>query len=792
MIFKAIKLYLVEALILLSIFVSGKSLIDSYNTQNYLKNEIQLITTLAEYSIELTVEALSTMNQSTRHYDRFAQKQFAFEDALQSLEEVHTLSVPLKNELINFVSSVNSYMQLATMLKTSYRVVSHTNFQSEELTEQQRNLVAKLIVQVASYQNSTQERILKEIEKSLAKPLFNSNNLFNNNDYWRMFTLHISFIMHNAAKAEGFLSPIRDTQLNIALTHLVNDLNEDSLDNYLLLSSRALTFVVSLFLLFIVIMSRQSRELQKANTKAIQAAETKSQFLANMSHEIRTPMNGIMGLTDILLETDLNGHQKDYLDKIRFSAKSLTTIINDILDFSKIESEKLDIEYIPFEIAHLLDNVKTMVSRSASDKGIEFIIEIDPLLSTSYLSDPVRLAQILMNLTSNAIKFTTKGHVLLRVSKENSQAEEDKTYDNLRFSVEDTGIGLSKKQQQKLFTRFTQAQSSTTRKYGGTGLGLTICKMLAELMNGTISVTSEVNKGSLFSVHLPMQPTSASSSFEDTPLIGKSLLVVEDNPITLEVTAKMGGLLNLYVKQASTGNYALDLLKTETFDYLLIDWRLPDMSGQDLIDAVKDKLGDSAPIIVFTGFDADYLDAEIELPVITKPLLKRDLYSALRKIDLDTYSHLNHPAVQTQNDSKDLVTEADEKPDYSHLSVLLVEDNDINILVAKTILESFGIKPTVAMNGLDAVESVKANPAYDLVLMDIQMPEMDGMEATRIIREKLNITDLPIIALTANVMTEEVEKYEKIGMNGHLGKPYTPEQFKAIIEQITINVKKDK
>jgi signal transduction histidine kinase/DNA-binding response OmpR family regulator len=803
MMLKVVKTYLAEALILLSIIVSGKSFIDSYGTQIYIKNEMQQITTLAEYAVELTVETLSTMNQSTRHYDRFAQKQFTFEDTLQTLEEAHTLSAPLKNELNKFLSYVSNYMQLATMLKTSYRVVTQTNFQSDKLSIQEQYTVAKLIALVASYQNATRESTLNEIETNLAEPFFTSNSIFTNDYRWKMFTLHINFITQNTVKAEGFLSPIRDTQLNLALTQSLNELNDHLLQNYWKVSWRGLAFVVSLFMLFITVMYRQSRQLQKANIKAMQAAETKSQFLANMSHEIRTPMNGIMGLTDILLNTDLTGHQKDYLDKIRFSAKSLTTIINDILDFSKIESEKLEIEYIPFNMAHLLDNVKTMVARSASDKGIEFIIEIDPVLSDSYLSDPVRLAQILMNLTSNAIKFTAEGHVLLRVTKENAPSGADNNSHNLLISVEDTGIGLSEDQQQKLFSRFTQAQSSTTRKYGGTGLGLTICKMLTELMGGEISVSSEVDKGSTFSVRLPMSPANVSSSIEDTPLAGQSLLIVEDNPITLEITAKMGEMLNLNVKQAANAKSALDLLEAESFDYLLVDWKLPDLTGQDFIKAIKNKLGDSASILIFTGFDADYLDADLAFPVLTKPVLKQDLYKALKKLDLDASTPddraesfpaastaVSSPATQAQSDTPDVESGEQVIPDYSHLKVLLAEDNSINILVAKTILESLGITPTIAMNGLEAVECVKAHPDYDLVLMDVQMPEMDGMEATRQIREKLNIINLPIVALTANVMAEEVEQYKKIGMNGHLGKPYDSEQLKGIIEQMTSNKKK--
>jgi signal transduction histidine kinase/DNA-binding response OmpR family regulator len=792
---KTVKNYLVEALILLSIFVSGKSLIDSYSSQIYHKNKIQLITTLAEHAVKLTVETLSTMNQSTHHYDRFAQKQFAFENTLQALDETHSLSAPLKNELNRFLSSVSNYMQLATMLKTSYRVVTQTNFQSEKLTDQQQKIVAKLIALVASYQNSTQEHILEEIETNLAKPLFNSDSVFMEDYRWRMFTLHISFIMQKTVKAEIFLTPIRHTQLNLALSQSLNDLNDQLLQNYWQISWRGLSFVASIFMLFMMVMYRQSTELQKANIESMQAAETKSQFLANMSHEIRTPMNGIMCLTDILLNTDLTGHQKDYLDKIRFSAKSLTTIINDILDFSKIESQKLDIEYIPFEITHLLDNVKTMIARSASDKGIEFIVEMDPALSTSYLSDPVRLAQILMNLSSNAIKFTDQGYVLLSVRKDSSQPEGDEIYHNLLISVEDTGIGLSEKQQQRLFSRFVQAKSSTTRKYGGTGLGLSICKMLVELMNGTISVSSEIGKGSTFSVRLPMRPANAKSSLEGAPLIGQSLLVVEDNPITLDITAKMGEMLNLNVKKAACAKSALDLLEAESFDYLLIDWKLPDLSGKELIEAIRNKLAYSASIIIFTGYDADYLHADLEFPVLTKPVLKQDLYAAFRKIDLGASiadeQSAAPPAIQSQSDTPDLKSEEKDISDYSHLKVLLVEDNHINIIVAKSILESLGIEPTIAMNGLEAVECVTEHPDYDLVLMDIQMPEMDGMEATRQIREILKITNLPIVALTANVMTEEVEKYEKIGMNGHLGKPYDSEQFKAMIKRMTGNTKKD-
>ena len=768
-IFEKVK-YLIEIILMCLILFFGVRCIDLYMYYQDDKAELELKSRLHDKAVELSVETLSAMSTSTYHYDKYASKQLAFESLVEAIDRRMFSDDQLQTALDEFLASVTGYMQYATMLKTSFRFVSSIALDTDDISLIEKQKISEIISLVAAFRNNAESIVLSnaadrilELRKDLVK--LNSENV-----KWKMFNLHINFILSEYVKATELLDPIQKTEISKVISQDIQGINlriEARFFDTIVVFFFAL---VCLFALLFVVMARQSNSLRKANVLAKEAAETKSQFLANMSHEIRTPMNGILGLSEILLKTKLDSQQAKYLDKLKFSAKSLTTIINDILDFSKIESKKLPIESIPFQLHQLLDNVKTMVGRSATEKGLEFIFDMDSRLDARYQGDPVRIGQILLNLASNAMKFTSDGHVLLTVKLE-SQTEHTH---NVIFSVSDTGIGITKEQQAKLFQRFSQAESSTTRKYGGTGLGLTICKMLAELMHGRIEVDSVQGEGSCFSVHLPLSTELEAPVLDEVDFQGLSILLVEDNELTSEITINVLESLNCKVVAALNAKQAEVILQTQKFDVVLLDWKLTDLVGLELINKVEEYVSQYQHLIIFTGYDADYLSLGLSYPVINKPLIKHDLVQLIEEVcfsnkNIDqSHQYLKHDDKQTQ---------------YTHFEILLVEDNDINIMVAMDVLESLGVKIDVANNGLQAVDMAKRNH-YHLILMDIQMPEMDGMEATVEIRKFKSKDELPIVALTANVLQEEVIHYKKIGMNDHIGKPFERSELEEIIKQL--------
>lgn len=766
--------FLLELTLLVIILFSGMYFIDNLSFYNNDKKEFDVKSDLHDTAVELSVETLTAMSNSIYHYDKYAQKQLEFErlfEEVKKVEELHGRN-QLTNPLDDFLGSVTSYMQYATMLKTSFRFVSSMELNKQALNEEQKNQISKIIALIAAFRNNADDALLNNIKNRIESIKETFFFLQRQNFRWNMFRLHVNFILEEHLKAAYLLEPIQDTHISRVVSDELKLLNGRVEQHFFNMALSVLTLTLSVFLLFLLAMARQSRHLQKANVAAKQAAESKSQFLANMSHEIRTPMNGILGLSDILLKTELDYQQRSYLEKLKFSAKSLTIIINDILDFSKIESQKLHIESIPFELHKLLDNVKTMVGRSASEKGLELIFDVDERLQAQYQGDPVRIGQVLLNLASNAIKFTHEGHILLKVSIER---QEDKI-DHTIFSVQDTGIGITDEQRAKLFKRFSQAESSTTRKYGGTGLGLTICKMLTELMGGKIEVTSEAGKGSNFNVHLPLSTELRGSPEEEVRFDGKTIFLVEDNTLTSEITSNVLAGMGFRVTAALSGKRACEILEKQTFDIVLLDWKLPDLIGTELIEAIeqyKDKFGH---LIIFTGYDADYLSTGLKYPVLNKPLIRHDLVIAVQNA-------LGDSKLQNPQDLKLEQPIVDPK-DFSHLRVLLVEDNEINTVVALNVLDEMNIEAECATTGLEAVEKVKMQE-FDLILMDIQMPEMDGMEATREIRTFKSSDQLPIVALTANVMPEEIQLYIELGMNHHIGKPFEREELETVIRFIS-------
>ncbi|MBF0263960.1 MAG: response regulator [Gammaproteobacteria bacterium] len=551
---------------------------------------------------------------------------------------------------------------------------------------------------------------------------------------------------------------------------------------------------------------QQEEELRKL---ADNANRSKSDFLANMSHEIRTPMNAIMGLSH-LAAVYLNKKQEqdnrhlDYLHKIHASGSSLLGLINDILDFSKIEAGKLDIENIDFNLYDdVLHKIEPVLELKANEKDLELIFDIPVNLPKTFYGDPLRIGQVLINLVNNAAKFTAEGSVILRLllneqsltkQELNEQESKDNNHFIARFEVKDSGIGMTSEQQDKLFKPFSQADTSTTRKYGGTGLGLSISKQLIELMGGKIGVESTHGKGSTFWFELPLivknkEDLIKTEIFKDE-LSALSILVVDDNECARHVTSQYLENFGYDVITADSGEKALQILDTRTdkdkIDLVFMDWVMPDMDGIETIYKIKGRqLNFPQPhIVMLTGHDKLSLrdkckKASVDC-VLTKPVLQSTLFNCI----LDAFG------------KRVIVREVNDHDTYTDklqgARVLLVEDNEVNQLVASEILENVGIEVSLAGNGREGVDSVinSADNGYDVVLMDIQMPELDGYEATREIRSHQQFSELPIIAMTANAMKSDRQAALASGMNDHLPKPIEPsELYDLLLKLINISDK---
>ena len=512
-------------------------------------------------------------------------------------------------------------------------------------------------------------------------------------------------------------------------------------------------------------------ERKQAEHRALAADHAKSVFLANMSHEIRTPMNAIIGLSFLALKDDLPSHQKDYLSKIEISAHSLLKIINEILDFSKIEAHQLKIEKVSFSLNQVLDQLINITALKATEKGLEFLIEIDPTLPDSLHGDPTRLQQVLINLTNNAAKFTMTGKISLKIGR---QKMEDGSL-AICFTLTDSGIGMSQEQLLSLFQPFSQADSSTTRKFGGTGLGLAISKQLVELMGGNIGVESQVKQGASFYFTLPL--LSSDQSAAPTPsLEGRHVLVVDDNASAREVIQKSLRQYGVDAKTASSEAAATTLIKQQSdqgtpFQLILLDWQIDHSDSLQMVSNIQQ--AHSTETIPFLLMVPIHLRSEIEVqsldanhPVLMKPFTPSKLLEAIANtIDLEVI-HASPPLPPATGAEK-----STQAIDYLQgMEVLLVEDNLINQQVAREVLIRAGIEVSVANHGEEALLFIQQHH-YDAVLMDIQMPVMDGYEATRQIRKQFFQAELPIIAMTANALPEDRERALDAGMNDHIAKP---------------------
>jgi len=530
---------------------------------------------------------------------------------------------------------------------------------------------------------------------------------------------------------------------------------------------------------------RRTSQLAVSNLKLKAASEAKSDFLAKMSHEIRTPMNAVIGFSRLTLKTDLDDVQEDNIRNILESGEGLLVLINEILDFSKIEAGKLTLEKSSFSLEKLLSKAINLSTLKAHDKGLELILNVDKNIPPKLIGDSYRLQQIIVNLISNAVKFTEIGTICIKL-----QIKEDREQQlMLQFSVIDTGIGMTEEQQSRLFQSFSQADDSVTRKYGGTGLGLAISKQLSELMNGEIWLESEMGKGTAFHFTALVEKVDFNSeiSIDKNKLSKLKVLMVDDIPLARSVLQSLLNDLGIHADEAESGKEAIEFIKRSEkddiyYDIIFMDWRMPNMDGIETVRHISELGIKKSPHILMVSA----YDKYAAKPLISGTAIQGFIEKPVNQsILIDSIINVLSPLVEERPRAfkAEVAT-----PNLASFHILLVEDNVLNRKVMLGFLKDTNVQVDIAENGLIALDKLQKS-TYDLVLMDIQMPEMDGLTATKEIRQTLELVDLPIVAMTAHAMQSDVEKSLEVGMNTHLIKPIDPDiLYKTLTNFLSVTV----
>ncbi|KAF7765100.1 hypothetical protein PCIT_b1245 [Pseudoalteromonas citrea] len=736
--------YLLEIIILIFVAYFSITTIDNVVSQNKNYERRALYTELEPAVNALIIETLLINHDKVTYFDKQATWQLTVDKLMLSPYVAPNIAQSW-HQLSNTISR---YLQIVSVLKTSRKLIEQAKIKSNATTYDDHKEI-KLFAKLLSFYNTPNDKNEQDIKHYLAGNPSLFTALYIDERKHQQLKKHILFLISNQHIVDEAIIELTQQALVQQITLQKNIINQ-SLDDRNLIIIYFIIIIALLFMLLLSVVFRKINNLLRyRSAQAEEASIAKSQFLSNMSHEIRTPMNGILGLSEICLNETQFSKVKSHLRMLDYSTKNLLRIINDILDYSKIEENKLDIEIRNFDLYDIVNHLKATLTKSANDKGLQLLFCINDLGYQYFKGDEGRINQVLLNLLNNAIKFTETGFVKLDIKVVPSMSDQA----SIIFRVVDTGIGITPEQKSRLFTRFTQAQMSTSRKFGGTGLGLVISKQLAALMGGNIKMRSKSEKGTVFQFQIPVASTNTHRSRR----YDAKVCVLLYPELAVRKVLKKQLLYWCYdVKIAHNLKH---------FNSLIHQLSPADAFIQASLITSSDNIHHAPTTKVHLIGNAHTHGENNTIHTLNLPIVFTDLVA-------------NKPQTEPPQ-----LTEKTAKPtQFCNISVLLVEDNPVNQVVSKRLLEQFGVTPKLANNGQLAVELILAQH-FDLVLMDIQMPIMDGITATQKIRQHLNSKQLPIIALTANVMESDIDTYLNTGMNAHLAKPIDTQALEQILTQ---------